>query len=574
MKKQTIALALILAAGCARKHPQTISVNQGLPPATILKLPPNTKYRDVLVGEYQLFYERDPEAIQALSRALENDPHSNFIKVHLAYEYAKTENLIEAVRLLEEVIHEKPNDFDALFLYARVLAVKGDFERSKDIFLKILGLDEIQQDPDRKLEVSFILASLYVEKSEYSRAEELLKQIIEEYPDHLLSHYYLARVYSELNRMESALKMYEKTVEIDSRFSLAWRAIGLISEYFKKWDKAIVAYAHVIELEPANIDVRTRMIDIYLQQNQPQKAIDEVKMIKKMYPTVSDVSRRLGLFYYQEKMFTEAEQEFTEAIRKFKTETDFHYYLGLTQYQMGKKDLAQKSFTKVTVTAEIYPLSQLALASLLEDNKQRPQARQVLEKAIKNKPSSVEVRAGLSNLLVRSKDLDGAKKVLEDGLVSAPKEERYLLGMAEIYDKRKQYDDQEKILRSLLSYDPDNASALNFLGYSYVERNIRLPEAEDMIRKAISIRPDDAYIQDSLGWLYYRKNEFSRAEILFRKALEQIPNEPIILEHLADTLVKMEKKKDALAIYQKILELQQDPDRRTSIENKIQTFSK
>ena len=99
-----------------------------------------------------------------------------------------------------------------------MLAVRGDFDQSKSYFLQILDLSEIRQDLDRKVDVSFILASLYVEKEEYKRAEELLKEIIEESPDHLLAHYYLARVYSEQNRMDQALAMYKKAVDIDPRF--------------------------------------------------------------------------------------------------------------------------------------------------------------------------------------------------------------------------------------------------------------------------------------------------------------------------------------------------------------------
>lgn len=567
-----IALALFLV-GCADKHPAPVSSYQDLPSIKISDVKTNSaSYAHVLKAEMDLIYEQDESATKSLEAALREDPKSNYLKTHLAYQYAKRENLTDAVRLLEEVFSNEPNHLDAMFLYARVLAMKGDFDKSKTTFLKILDLNEVKQDPDKRLEVGFILASLYIEKGELIRAEELLKSIIDENPEHLLSYYYLGRVYSEQNRMKEAIVTYEKSVDIDPRFSLGWRALALIHEYFDRSDKAIEAYEKVVALETLNVDARTKLIDLYMKKKNTKKVIEEIQAIKEMYPNVPDVSLRLGLFFYEEKMYAEAEAEFVEAAKKYKN-TSYYYYLGLTQYQMKKKELAEKNFSKVEIDSEVYPVSQLALATLNEESGQKEKALKILSRAIEKNPNSVELRVGLANFYIRAHRLDDAKKVLDEGLVISPKEEKLHLSLAEIYERRKQYDDLEKTLRYVLGLYPDSPSALNFLGYSYADRNVRLKEAEDMIQKALKLRPDDAYIQDSLGWVYFRKKDYKRAEEMIRKALSDIPEEPVMLEHLGDVLIKQGRKKDALEAYQKALEFNKEQDKRGNIEQKIKDIS-
>ncbi len=577
MLKRSLLIVCImsfLVGSCAEKKPSSVLTYQQVPTVKISKFKTNDAYSQVLQSEYFAMFEQDEQSTHALEMALKEDPNSTYLKVKLARQYAKSNRINDSIKLLNEVLAVSPNDLDGLFLYARILAVKGDFDQSKTIFLKILDLDEIKNDPERKAEVSFILASLYIEKEEFSRAEIILKNILADNPEHLLSYYYLGRIYSEQNRMKDAIETYQKSVELDPRFSLGWRALGLIYEYSDKIDDAIVAYERVIGLDGSNVDARTKLIDLYLKKGQPKKAIEQVGMIKKMYPNVADVSLRLGLFYYQEKMFSDAETEFSEALQKFKTNQDLYYYLALTQYQLKKKDLAEKNFSNVGVDSEMYPVSQLALASLYEENNRSEKAQRVLEKALSKKSNSPDIRVGLANLLIRKKNFDQAQKILEDGLAISSKEERYYLSLAEIFERKKQYDRLEKILYSLLGVNPNNANALNFLGYSYVDRNIKLKDAEEMIKKALQLKPNDSFIQDSMGWLYYRKKDYVLAEEMIKKALQNNPEEPIILEHLGDILLEMGRAKEAKEIYVKSLQHQTEAEKRGQIENKIKAISR
>ncbi|WP_238995821.1 tetratricopeptide repeat protein [Sphingomonas solaris] len=90
------------------------------------------------------------------------------------------------------------------------------------------------------------------------------------------------------------------------------------------------------------------------------------------------------------------------------------------------------------------------------------------------------------------------------------------------------------LLEEAVRIAPDQASALNYLGYAQLERRINLPEAEKLIERASRLRPDDAAITDSLGWTYYLRGDVPKAIATLEAAVSSEPAEPTINEHLGD----------------------------------------
>jgi len=108
-------------------------------------------------------------------------------------------------------------------------------------------------------------------------------------------------------------------------------------------------------------------------------------------------------------------------------------------------------------------------------------------------------------------------------------------------------------MKKVIAIDPQDAQALNYLGYTYVELDKNLEEAERLIRKAIELQPKDGYITDSLGWLFYKKGQFQEALATLEKAVSFVPDDPIILEHLGDVYMKMNNQEKALESYKRAL---------------------
>jgi len=160
----------------------------------------------------------------------------------------------------------------------------------------------------------------------------------------------------------------------------------------------------------------------------------------------------------------------------------------------------------------------------------------------------------LASLHEEKKDTPEAERVLQAGLAEIPKSRdiRYSLGV--LYEKTDRFEAAIQQMRQILELDPEYADALNFIGYSYADRGINLPEAEALIEKALKLKPDNAYITDSLGWVYFKQNRMDEAVKYLQEAARLMPDDPAILEHLADAYARTGRIPEALDIYRKILE--------------------
>ena len=95
------------------------------------------------------------------------------------------------------------------------------------------------------------------------------------------------------------------------------------------------------------------------------------------------------------------------------------------------------------------------------------------------------------------------------------------------------------MMQRAIALNPQNAAALNYLGYTYAELGERLDEAEKLIRRALAIEPDDGYFIDSLGWVYYQRGDYQKAVDQLERAIERAGDDPTVTEHLGDAYEKL-----------------------------------
>ena len=117
--------------------------------------------------------------------------------------------------------------------------------------------------------------------------------------------------------------------------------------------------------------------------------------------------------------------------------------------------------------------------------------------------------------------------------------------------KRFKKSDQD-LLRSL-EINPDEPHVLNYLAYSWLERNHNINKAMTMLKKAYSQRKNDPYIIDSIGWAYYLIGDYVEAEKLLRKAVQIMPLDPIVNDHYGDILWKLGRKMQANYFWKNVL---------------------
>ncbi len=123
------------------------------------------------------------------------------------------------------------------------------------------------------------------------------------------------------------------------------------------------------------------------------------------------------------------------------------------------------------------------------------------------------------------------------------------------YERINDYKKADEDLLLSLKINPDDAYVLNYLAYSWLERDYKINEAIVMLEKAYSLKSNDPYIIDSIGWAYYLVDDFLKAEEFLKRAVELMPDDPIVNDHYGDILWKLDRKIQARYFWRNVLEM-------------------
>jgi len=134
------------------------------------------------------------------------------------------------------------------------------------------------------------------------------------------------------------------------------------------------------------------------------------------------------------------------------------------------------------------------------------------------------------------------------------------------YERLNEYENADKDLLHSLKIEPDNAYVLNYIAYSWLERDYKIDEAIQMLEKAYASESNDPYIIDSIGWAYYLVDDFIKAEKFLKRAVELMPEDPIVSDHYGDILWKLDRKIQARYFWSMVLEMK---DAEEELINKI-----
>ena len=123
------------------------------------------------------------------------------------------------------------------------------------------------------------------------------------------------------------------------------------------------------------------------------------------------------------------------------------------------------------------------------------------------------------------------------------------------YERIGDYKNADKDLLYSLKLRPDDAYVLNYLAYSWLERDFKIQEAIKMLEIAYNSKSNDPYIIDSIGWAYYLTGEYLKAEQYLRRAVELMPYDPIVNDHYGDILWKLNRKIQARYFWINVLDM-------------------
>ena len=218
------------------------------------------------------------------------------------------------------------------------------------------------------------------------------------------------------------------------------------------------------------------------------------------------------------------------------------------------------------------------------------QARSVYRQAVNARPGELRFQLAVGRTFLAEKNWEAAIPELE-GLLSRLEDETELLedvlyDLGHGYERAGRFESAVAVFQRLLARAPDNHQALNYLGYMFAEKGIRLGEAEDFIERALKGDPKNGAYLDSMGWVYFQQQRYSEAMRFLKLALKaeesrlskiemefrtagQLENLSIILDHVGDAARALGNVDEAIEHWRRAADLNPGND---SIRRKLESF--
>jgi tetratricopeptide (TPR) repeat protein len=175
----------------------------------------------------------------------------------------------------------------------------------------------------------------------------------------------------------------------------------------------------------------------------------------------------------------------------------------------------------------------------------------------------------IANFYKNSKNYDTAIKyyseLIENSKISSDVKSDLLYRRGGSYERKGDYINSDKDLLASLSINPNDAYVLNYLAYSWLERDYKIDEAIEMLEIAYASKSNDPYIIDSIGWAYYLIKDYLKAEQFLKRAVELMPDDPIVNDHYGDILWQLNRKIQARYFWKNVLEM--DDVEKDMVEN-------
>ena len=246
-------------------------------------------------------------------------------------------------------------------------------------------------------------------------------------------------------------------------------------------------------------------------------------------------------------------------------------YMDTKKYKLVKNELS--NIEKDNVIYNWFRVKKNA--SIIQETKNDDSALKFIKKEYRKiqNPSN-KILFDMANILRNFQDYDGAIEIYSNLIqysnYSAEEYADLLYKRGTSYERKKDFLKADEDLIESLKIDPDEPYVLNYLGYSWLERSYKIPEAMDMLKEAYSLRENDPYITDSIGWAYYLIKDFVNAKKYLEKAVKLMPYDPIVNDHYGDVLWRLNKKVQARYFWNGVLKLEDtEEELKKEIEKKL-----
>jgi len=570
---------------------------------------PKSVFLKLGLAELYVSVGRIRDAIEEAQDILNSDPNNLEARKLLGRIYLRSlgdvqagtqsrEMLGLAIEQFEQIVRIDPSNVESHLLLGRLYRLNNELLKAKNEFKTAVGLQPTSE------EAVTTLAYLYNEEGDSKRAAEVLAAVPEAGRTAKL-YSALGFTYEQQKDYKKAVEAYKKAAELDKDNLDALRGLAQNLMNDGQSDAALEQYRQIAEADPQDAQAFLRMAEIYRRRGKYDKALDNLNKAEALVQDSLEVPYNRALIYEVQGRFEEAakilegllqkgeKREGAYATGEANNRAVFLERLGNIYREQGKTQQAVETFrTALALGPDNASRSYQQIIDAYREAKMWPQATEAAREAVqklpedrglklvlagqladtpgeadaaitqvksllKGTPEDREVYIALAQIESRLKRYKDAEEAIAQAekLSTKTEEKNYALFVAgSIFERQKKYEAAEEAFKKVLADDPNNAVALNYLGYMLADRGVRLEEALNYIKKAVEIDPQNGAYLDSLGWAYFKQGNYDLAEENLRKAVARVSNDATIHQHLGDLYQKTGRLKLAAAHWERALD--------------------
>ncbi|AHL76602.1 hypothetical protein CH92_16445 [Stutzerimonas stutzeri] len=443
-----------------------------------------------------------------------------------------------------------PDNLDAQRAAAVQLARAGRYEESLQFMEKVL-----QGQGD----THFDFLALSAAETDPDTRTGLLKsfdQLLAKHPDNPQLKFGKAVLLQQDGRPEEALALLEEQPAKEQEIPSILLQARLL-QMLERGKEALPLLEKGLRQHPEDKRLRLTYARLLVEQDRLDDAMGEFATLVQQNPADDDLRFSMALVCLEAQAWREAIVYLHELIERGSHLDAANFNLGRAYRELDNREQALNAFAKVGPGNEYLP-AKLMQAELLFALGRNQEASRLLASAREEQPDyAIQLYLIEIEALSGQQQIKAAWELAEQALEQFPDDLNLLYTRAMIAEKRGDLAQLERDLRYIIEREPDNAMAINALGYTLADRTDRYDEALALIEQAYRINPDDAAILDSLGWVNYRLGNLDEAESQLRKAYTRMSDHEVAA-HLGEVLWASGEQREARAIWAEALKQQPD----------------